>query len=1470
MTGVEELQALNEAGFSQEEMGGFHLSRTKELMEAGFNQGEINTYWGSPPFDPNPIVSHVNEALTKATAPDTAEGAKKPVKDFLEAFEHGFSMSSASLLMKPPTTELAPDASRASRIAANVGTLAGDIPAMVGGYVLGGGNPITGTAGAFALPPGLRKIMMDKYAKGEVSSFADFWDRASGAAIDTLKGWVTGAATGAVGKAIGLAPIPSQTVKNAATVTGEVATMVTVGSALEGHMPEPDDFVDAAIALGFIKGSSKIAQKLRDVYTRTAVKPEAVVADAVKDPTILQDLASDRPVPESYGKEQPFVMPETAAEAAPLKSGQRYLLALRGELTIPAPKADPLALPPPVEQMSRFDLAITPRHETHIDQNAEMLARAEKAVADMEIAGEERGGRNFYETQGMGSTEEVIGFKSATADWYKEATTGQRKLSRERVEVALQKIIDDKGKDVGSDVRRIKELILADTEFEQSEFAPKTDEEWSRARQYAMAEWEPDVAMAGGSPPRAPKGKATPQTPIEEARAKVSARISVGEEQGKKATFEDVYTDLIDKLNPMRQAVKRANEIEGLPDNRPTAEDAYRLARLSRGTFGKASHFLEHATFDFETYKNTGPSLRQIVEPVKDDLQGLREYAVAKRTQELNERGITTGVDLQAANTTVRAGGKYAEVFTQLVDYQNNLTLYLKKSGILSDQAYEAMKDANRDYVPFYRVMDEGEEMGGTAGGRKVRQPIKRIRGSEREIHDPLESIIKNTYTYVALAERNAVGHAYVKMAKKSGKPGDFIEKVPDPVKPIQLREDEIRKAFDEFMTVTKQQKRTQTEQTKTTQTGGIEGQEPPGKALQLVTARVKEALKARGFSTGETDQMVNRIAGGGKGADHTTTETVIREIERTTYVPELNIRLPNDAATIWRTIQIPLKPNEIAVFEGGKRTVYKVDPDVASAFKASDAESVNLLLKILAIPAKSLRAGAVLSPDFIARNLVRDQLSAFVLTRGGYIPIFDFVRGATSLAKQDHEFGNWLKGGGANAAMVSVDRRYLQESILKLTKEDGLWDKAWNVVKSPLHLLRVASELTENATRLGEFKRVTKGATDKATIQEGAYASREVTLDFARMGAKMRAVNMISAFSNAAVQGVDRTVRAFKEEPVQTSLKVAGAITVPSILLWIANHEDPRYKEIPDWQKDLFWIVMTKDHIYRIPKPFELGVIFGSLPERALDAYYADKPEAFKNFEKAILDAFLPNLTPNVAQPVIEQFANRSLLTGHPLIPASAEKLLPEYQYTEYTTEAAKAIGGLIGAFPGITDRAIKDEQTFIGGTARALSTPALIENYLRAWTGGLGMYVLQIADKALRETGVLPDPVLPANTLADLPVIKAFTVRYPSATTQSIQDFYSNYAASQKYYNTIMHLATQGDPKAVDLIHAHQEDLAQLSDLKEALSQQSQVIRLIHKNPEMSRDDKRQLIDTLYFRMIELSQAGNTAMKDLKEQVK
>lgn len=855
----------------------------------------------------------------------------------------------------------------------------------------------------------------------------------------------------------------------------------------------------------------------------------------------------------------------------------------------------------------------------------------------------------------------------------------------------------------------------------------------------------PEPPKPPGEPPAPP-----PEGSFEAAQQTILDKISVGESAPKEGwSWDRFYRQAIDDLHPLKAI----------------DEDAYQLARLTRGQFGKAEHFIEHGTFDFETYKTNGKPLAEIIEPVSKDLDGFRAYLASKRAIEIEATGRKSGMDLEAAQRVAADGeGKYGKAAAELQGYQENLLAYLRDSGVISGDAFTAMREAGQNYVPFYRVFEPESGAPGSKGFGPG-SPIKKLKGSSRDIVDPLESIVKNTYAFISVAERNAVGIKLIDALKEQG------EKV-------------------------------------------TTGKVPHD-------AELIDYLKEQGVT--EPEKLADFVAS--------------------------TAREDGDTLSAWR--------------DGKREQVNVKDPELVAAFRNLDQGSADMLTKVLAAPAKLLRAGATLSPDFIVRNIVRDFMTAFVNSGSALFSPIDTARGLVGVIRKDIDFQNWMKGGGANATMVSLDRRYLQESLQKLNGETGLMERGWNVITSPVRGLRLVSELAENATRLGEFKKLT--GESKADIQSAAFASREVTLDFARIGASMRAYNMITAFGNAQIQGLDRIGRAFVDRPVNTTAKVAGGITLPSVLLWWANHEDPRYKELPNWQKDMFWIVMTKDHVFRIPKPFELGVVFGSGVERILDATVGQNKEAFDGLGKSIAQVIMPNYVPTAAQPLVEQWANRSSMSDRTLIPADMEKFLPEYQYTPYTTEVAKKLGQVVSAFPGMRSTAVGPGAPF-GPMARAVTSPILLENYVRSWTGGLGVYAMQAADAGLRKAGVLPDPVTPTPTLADIPVVKAFMVRYPSASTQSIQDFYDQHEVTKKYYDTWLAKAKEGDTDAMARIQAAGGPMmfVRLDAIKETLSDHSKLVRDIYKNPTITAPEKRQLIDGLYFNMIEIGKAGKKMLTD------
>jgi len=57
------------------------------------------------------------------------------------------------------------------------------------------------------------------------------------------------------------------------------------------------------------------------------------------------------------------------------------------------------------------------------------------------------------------------------------------------------------------------------------------------------------------------------------------------------------------------------------------------------------------------------------------------------------------------------------------------------------------------------------------------------------------------------------------------------------------------------------------------------------------------------------------------------------------------------------------------------------------------------------------------------------------------------------------------------------------------------------------------------------------------------------------------------------------------------------------------------------------------------------------------------------------------------------------------------------------------------------------------------------------------------------------------------------------------------------------------------------------QLNGIKDAMGKQAKVIRDISKNPETTPDEKRQLIDTLYYAQIQLAASGLAALRQSEQ---
>ena len=756
------------------------------------------------------------------------------------------------------------------------------------------------------------------------------------------------------------------------------------------------------------------------------------------------------------------------------------------------------------------------------------------------------------------------------------------------------------------------------------------------------------------------------------ATAKILSHISAEDAPVRKGWWSSFYTNILDSLNPLQEVVKAMEKKSG--NKLATEKNAYEVARLFAGWTGKADHFLTMGTFDAKTLERTGESLKDILKPIEGKLDDLRVYLVARRVVEKTGQGMETGIDITDAKTAIAEleTPELKKAAERLYAYQDEVLNYLRDSDYLSDEQYELIKKMNENYVPFYRIQDEAG--GGRKGGSgksmaDLWNPLKRMKGSTREIIDPLESIVKNTFTFINLAERNNIGLRLAAQAESTEGGGRWVEPVPPNMKPQSFSIDMI-----------------------------------------------KGALKSAGM---ETDSIVNEDM----------------EAVATLFSPD---KSPSPGENI------------ISVFKQGESKLYQVDPDLYRALKTLDQESANIIITILSKPAKVLRLGATgVSPEFLSRNIIRDAETAYIQSRNGFIPGVDTFRGLFAVLKKGELYEEAIRAGVIGAALASMDRKTLKSNL-----DDMMASPMQYVVRHPVEAARWFSEQLEMATRLGEYRKARKRG---KSPRESALDAREVTLDFAVMGASTQSVNKIVAFFSATLNGTKKMLQTFKENPKGATIRSLVGITLPSIMLYAINRDDEEYKELPRWQKDFFWMIPTKGtpiasktSFIPVPKPFLFGVVFGSSVERIMEWVDTQDSTAFDGLVNSAWQAAAPGFVPTAALPVIEMWANKSMFTGRSLVPGYLERLPEEHQYEPWTSEFSKGMAGMFG-------------------DAGLPISPIKIENAIFGYTAGAGRAVVQTIDPLLGQDG----PEKTSKTWADIPGLRAFAVR-KTGSTQSMQQFY------------------------------------------------------------------------------------------------
>jgi hypothetical protein len=674
-----------------------------------------------------------------------------------------------------------------------------------------------------------------------------------------------------------------------------------------------------------------------------------------------------------------------------------------------------------------------------------------------------------------------------------------------------------------------------------------------------------------------------------------------------------------------------------------------------------------------------GDGLIDVLKPIPNkEMKQFISYAVAKRAMYLEARKIESGFDIEDTKYIIE---KYKDkgwddTVKELTKWSNHMLDWLVNAGALDKKSTEIMRALNPVYLPFKRAFFEDVNVTKGVGGYvDTSKGIKSIKGSGRPIINPLESMISQTTEMIAKAQKIRIAKVFIELAEEKGL-GGFITKVPAPMKATTFNANQIKSYLDEIAS-------------------GEEGM----------------------MSSNNYDELL------------------------TVFTQDFKYNGKDNIVSMWRN---------------GKQEFYEIHPDLYEAFNGIDPLRLGPIGKVFAPFARMLRLGATgLKFSFgFARNPFRDALSYAVFSKRKNATVFDPIKGYYKdiVCKPGELTWRFKAMGGGLSGQIGFDRSSVQNTYDEmLDKKLGKIGKVLQVVKHPVNALSDILSITEMGPRSAEIEASYKNYTSEKWLkdhpnwtEEDAYVqafldAQDVTVNFTKSGKWAKQLNQVVAFFNVAIRGPEKLYRSFRERPIQTMVKGIAWLALPAILSWHRNKDKDWYKNLPPAYKyNNMWFEIG-DNIYRLPIPFELGMVFMSAPQAFLDTYQGKDDQAIKGLME-LGKAQIPDVIPSALQPAFEVARNKNWL-GNPIESPGMQYLYPTERKRDYTSKLAVALS------KGADEIGIK-------------LSPIQIDYLIDGYSGGFL--------KQFRISG---------EQLADYPVIGDLVLRNPGYPNKQLNNFFSDY---------------------------------------------------------------------------------------------
>ena len=488
------------------------------------------------------------------------------------------------------------------------------------------------------------------------------------------------------------------------------------------------------------------------------------------------------------------------------------------------------------------------------------------------------------------------------------------------------------------------------------------------------------------------------------------------------------------------------------------------------------------------------------------------------------------------------------------------------------------------------------------------------------------------------------------------------------------------------------------------------------------------------------------------------------------------------------------------------------------------------LATKYLGMPSNLLRELVTRDPGFMMANMLRDTLSTWTTSGASFVPIIDTVRGLGDGVEKLEKLG---VVGGYDFSIDKQDIVKFYETENKRRTEQmnpiNMFGRIWDWAGR-------ATTASDAATRNAVYKDVMARTGNEA---EAAFQAMEI-INYARRGSHPLARVLTAAipFLNARFQGLDVFVRAAagnystrRDQPAgmgQLKLAYRGGIIVGlTTLYYLMVGEEDWYKEQEDHIRELNWLAPTESGVpIKFPIPFEVGLLFKTLPEAILASTIGDQSdrELRQTLQRGIVSTLEVNpFAIQAIAPLFEAAFNYNAFTGRPIVPYYVDKMTPGLTGNINTSQIATDIGKVLPI------------------------SPLKIDHVLFGYTGTLGSYLILAADSAYRTVTGAEDK-RPAKNIYEFALWRRFFGSKEGSGLRS--DAYDLFNDVDEVVTTMNTLRKDGRVEELEAYIASRRHLLNIKEpvytLKRQLDKVKQQKRRITSS-DMDEEAKRRMIDDL-----------------------